>query len=49
LSRHGGPLNRVLYRDQSLDRPSDLLADLVAILHPDRLPDHQFTFIQRLP
>lgn len=29
-------------------RPDLILADLVAIIHPDQLPDHEFTFYQQL-
>lgn len=36
------------YVDQSLDRPHLVLADLIAALHPDRLPDHRDVFTRRL-
>jgi iron complex transport system substrate-binding protein len=29
-------------------RPDLILADLVAILHPDLLPDHEFVYYQHL-
>ena len=46
--KRGGPLSRTLYRDQSLDHPAEVLADLIAILHPDRLPGHEPFFYERL-
>lgn len=36
------------YYERGVTRPDLVLADLVAILHPDQLPDHEFTFYQRL-
>ncbi|WP_217428123.1 ABC transporter substrate-binding protein [Microlunatus speluncae] len=37
------------YFELGVLRPDLTLADLVAITHPDLLPDHPFTFYQRLP
>jgi iron complex transport system substrate-binding protein len=36
------------YYERGVTRPDLVLADLVAILHPDLLPGHEFTFYQRL-
>lgn len=36
------------YFELGVLRPDLTLADLVAIMHPDRLPDHEFTFYQKL-
>jgi len=36
------------YFELGVLRPDLILADLVAIVHPDRLPDHEFTFYQKL-
>ncbi|HKR48167.1 MAG TPA: ABC transporter substrate-binding protein [Pseudonocardiaceae bacterium] len=36
------------YYERGVTRPDLVLADLVAILHPDLLPDHEFSFYQRL-
>jgi iron complex transport system substrate-binding protein len=36
------------YYERGVTRPDLVLADLVAILHPDLLPNHEFTFYQRL-
>ncbi len=37
------------YFELGVLRPDLTLADLVAITHPDLLPDHTFTFYQKLP
>ncbi len=29
-------------------RPQDVLADLIAILHPELMPDHEFVYYQQL-
>jgi iron complex transport system substrate-binding protein len=44
----GGPRQRILYRDQSLDHPQWALADLIHILHPELIPGHQPFFFRRL-
>lgn len=36
------------YWERGVARPDLVLADLVAIAHPDRLPDHEFTFYRKL-
>jgi iron complex transport system substrate-binding protein len=36
------------YTDQSLDKPDVLLADVMKILHPELLPEHQFVFFRKL-
>jgi iron complex transport system substrate-binding protein len=46
--RRTGTPPRFIYRDQSLDHPAEVLADLIAILHPELLPNHTFTFFERL-
>lgn len=46
--RRVGPDRRYVYRDQSLDRPAEALADLIAILHPELLPEHTFTFFEKV-
>ncbi|MGX6508725.1 ABC transporter substrate-binding protein [Rhodococcus sp. SJ-2] len=37
------------YYERGVLRPDLVLSDLVAILHPELLPDHKFTFYQQLP
>ena len=34
--------------ESAVVRPDLVLADLVAILHPDLLPDHEFVYYRRL-
>lgn len=34
--------------NESLTRPDALLADLVRVLHPERMPAHQFTYFQEI-
>jgi iron complex transport system substrate-binding protein len=46
--RRGGPEQRIIVRDQSLDRPQNVLADLIQILHRELLPEHQPVFYRRL-
>ncbi len=45
-----GPRNTRLipYQDQSLDKPDIVLADLIKILHPELLPDHEPVFFRKL-
>jgi len=44
-----GPNGGNDYYERGVLRPDLILADLVAILHPDLLPDHEFVFYQQLP
>lgn len=37
------------FYERGVLRPDLVLSDLVAVLHPELLPDHEFTFYQRLP
>lgn len=39
---------RAPFNDQSLDQPEVVLADIIRILHPDRLPDHDPVFFRKL-
>ncbi|MBL8210518.1 MAG: ABC transporter substrate-binding protein [Bryobacterales bacterium] len=43
------PFAPMPYHDQSLDKPDAVLADLIHLLHPERLPDHRPVFFERLP
>lgn len=36
------------YWERGVARPDEVLADLIAILHPQLVPDHQFTFYHRV-
>jgi iron complex transport system substrate-binding protein len=49
------PINKVLgpdggndFYERGVGHPDLILADLVAILHPDLMPGHSFTFYQQL-
>lgn len=44
-----GPQGGNDYWERGVLRPDLVLADLVALLHPDVLPDHDFEFYQKLP
>ncbi len=44
-----GPNGGNDFYERGVLRPDLILSDLVAILHPDLLPDHEFTFYQQLP
>ena len=44
-----GPNGGNDFYERGVLRPDLILADLVAILHPELMPDHEFTFYQRLP
>lgn len=48
-NREAGANGGSAYFERGAARPDLVLADLVAILHPDAEPDHEFTFFQRLP
>ncbi|MEM7417498.1 MAG: ABC transporter substrate-binding protein [Gemmatimonadota bacterium] len=37
------------YWEHRLPYPDRMLADLIAALHPDRLPDHELIYMRRLP
>jgi iron complex transport system substrate-binding protein len=43
------PFAPMPYHDQSLDKPDVVLADLIHLLHPELLPNHQPVFFERLP
>ncbi|WP_242676619.1 hypothetical protein [Rhodococcus sp. ABRD24] len=36
------------FYEQGVLRPDLVLADLIAIAHPDLMPGHEFTFYRRL-
>jgi iron complex transport system substrate-binding protein len=40
--------HRAPWSDQSLDHPDFVLADLMAALHPELLPHHEFHYLRRL-
>lgn len=44
-----GPSGGNDFYQRGVTRPDLVLADLVAILHPDLLPDHEFAFYQKVP
>jgi iron complex transport system substrate-binding protein len=44
-----GPNGGNDFYERGVTRPDLVLADLVAILHPDRAPGHSFTFYSELP
>lgn len=48
-NRAVGPTGGNDFFERGVTRPDLVLADLVAILHPELMPDHEFTFYQRLP
>lgn len=37
------------YRERGVTRPDLVLADYVAMLHPELVPDHRFAFFRRVP
>jgi iron complex transport system substrate-binding protein len=39
---------RIPYANYSLDKPDVLLADLIAVFHPELLPVHKFTFLRQV-
>lgn len=43
------PNGGIAYFESGLANPDVLLADLIAILHPDLLPDHMMAYYQQLP
>lgn len=44
-----GPTGGNDYWESGVTRPDLVLSDLVAILHPDLLPDHELVYYQRVP
>ncbi|MBN8731303.1 MAG: ABC transporter substrate-binding protein [Acidobacteria bacterium] len=46
FDRNADHLRRIPYSNQSLDKPDDLLADLVAAFHPQLLPHHRYQFLR---
>ena len=44
-----GPTGYNPYWEHRLPYPDRMLADLIRILHPDRLPDHELRYFRRLP
>jgi iron complex transport system substrate-binding protein len=47
-SSNKGATGGVLYYELAPQRPDLVLKDLIAILHPDLLPNHSFTFFKKL-
>ncbi len=45
--RSGGEGGNAFWESGAI-RPDQILADLIAILHPDRMPDHEFIFYEKL-
>jgi iron complex transport system substrate-binding protein len=43
-----GPGGGSDFYERGVTRPDLVLADLVAILHPELMPEHEFSFYQRL-
>ncbi len=48
FSSNKGATGGVLYYELAPQRPDLVLKDLIAILHPELLPNHSFTFFRRL-
>lgn len=44
FSRRKGPTGGVIYYELAPNRPDLVLLDLIAILHPELVPDHRFQF-----
>jgi iron complex transport system substrate-binding protein len=44
-----GPGGGSAFWEQGVTRPDEILADLVAILHPELLPDHDFSYYRQVP
>jgi iron complex transport system substrate-binding protein len=47
--RRIGPTGGNDLHERGVTHPDELLADLVAVLHPDLLPGHAFTYLRRVP
>lgn len=43
-----GPTGGNEFHERGVTRPDEVLADLIAILHPELLPGHEFVYFQRL-
>ena len=48
FSKRKGPTGGVIYYELAPNRPDLVLKDLIAILHPELLPEHEFQFFDRL-
>jgi len=48
FSKRKGPTSGVIYYELAPNRPDLVLRDLIAILHPELLPDHKFQFFDKL-
>lgn len=48
FDRNADRFRRIPYANYSLDRPDALLADLIAVFHPELLPVHNFEFLREV-
>ena len=48
FSTKKGKTGGIIYYEQAQNRPDLVLKDIVKILHPEALPNHQLVFFERL-